>query len=398
MYKDKLTKSVAESVTKVMQEAEKNENKPPFEGGKKVKSSTVVDKSGAVHSPMSRVKHLARLAMQKKKEVKEDVEQIDERSSLDQLHSRHKFVFNKTAAGKKREQDRNREELKQQIKDTKRLGGIAGPKTKLPEEVEQIDELSLGTKIKAYAQRSSRQYDGEEHGRDPEKTRASIVKKHGEKAGAHADAAADRAIFGRAPKNKVKEEVEVSEELKGNQHKIDMNKNNKVDAHDFKLLRSKKKVAEENEETEEMTEGWNEMMADVKRRHAEGQSNFEKKKISTGTVYQRKHEGQKEEPTETKKTKKVKKYSEMVEIIRDKGIKGLDEAFEVEEIVEEVDQIEEQVENQIEERTLTEPEATEKEKIVKGMKKKLSSFKDRYGDRAKEVMYATATARAKEDK
>ena len=41
------------------------------------------------------------------------------------------------------------------------------------------------------------------------------------------------------------EDEKVYEELKGNQHKIDANKNGKVDAHDFKLLRSKKKVAEE---------------------------------------------------------------------------------------------------------------------------------------------------------
>ena len=34
----------------------------------------------------------------------------------------------------------------------------------------------------------------------------------------------------------------MSEELKGNQHKIDANKNNKIDAHDFKLLRSKLKA------------------------------------------------------------------------------------------------------------------------------------------------------------
>jgi hypothetical protein len=51
----------------------------------------------------------------------------------------------------------------------------------------------------------------------------------------------------------------------------------------------------------------------------------------------------------------------------------------------------------IEERSLTEPEAKKKEEYVKGMKKKLSSFKDRYGDRAKEVMYATATKMAKKD-
>lgn len=48
----------------------------------------------------------------------------------------------------------------------------------------------------------------------------------------------------------VGEDEKVYEELKGNQHKIDANKNGKVDAHDFKLLR-KKKVAEEAEDVEE---------------------------------------------------------------------------------------------------------------------------------------------------
>jgi hypothetical protein len=38
-----------------------------------------------------------------------------------------------------------------------------------------------------------------------------------------------------------------------------------------------------------------------------------------------------------------------------------------------------------------------KEKYVKSMKKGLSGFKERYGDRAKSVMYATATRMAKED-
>lgn len=33
-----------------------------------------------------------------------------------------------------------------------------------------------------------------------------------------------------------------SEELKGNQHKIDANKNGKVDGHDFKILRNAKKA------------------------------------------------------------------------------------------------------------------------------------------------------------
>ena len=49
------------------------------------------------------------------------------------------------------------------------------------------------------------------------------------------------------------EDEEVYEELKGNQHKIDANKNGKVDSHDFHLLRKKKKVAEEAEELEELS-------------------------------------------------------------------------------------------------------------------------------------------------
>jgi len=48
----------------------------------------------------------------------------------------------------------------------------------------------------------------------------------------------------------------------------------------------------------------------------------------------------------------------------------------------------------IEERSMTEPEMKKKEEIVKSMKKGISGFKDRYGDRAKNVMYATATKRA----
>jgi hypothetical protein len=45
----------------------------------------------------------------------------------------------------------------------------------------------------------------------------------------------------------------INEALKGNQHKLDHNKNGKVDAHDFHLLRKKKKVAEETEELEELS-------------------------------------------------------------------------------------------------------------------------------------------------
>jgi len=50
---------------------------------------------------------------------------------------------------------------------------------------------------------------------------------------------------------------------------------------------------------------------------------------------------------------------------------------------------------EIDEKTLTSAETKKKEEIVKSMKKNLAGFRARYGDRAKEVMYATATKQAK---
>ena len=47
-----------------------------------------------------------------------------------------------------------------------------------------------------------------------------------------------------------------------------------------------------------------------------------------------------------------------------------------------------------EERHMTASEKEKREKIVKSMKKGIAGFKDRYGDRAKNVMYATATKQA----
>jgi len=51
----------------------------------------------------------------------------------------------------------------------------------------------------------------------------------------------------------------------------------------------------------------------------------------------------------------------------------------------------------IAERKLTKGEDDKKEDIVKGMKKSFKGFRDRYGDDAKSVMYATATKLAKEE-
>jgi hypothetical protein len=49
---------------------------------------------------------------------------------------------------------------------------------------------------------------------------------------------------------------------------------------------------------------------------------------------------------------------------------------------------------EMKEAKMSDADMAERERIVKGMKKNLTGFKARYGDRAKEVMYATATKQA----
>lgn len=51
----------------------------------------------------------------------------------------------------------------------------------------------------------------------------------------------------------------------------------------------------------------------------------------------------------------------------------------------------------LDEAHMTDTEMEKREEIVKGMKKNLSSFKDRYGNRAKDVMYSVATKNAMAD-
>jgi hypothetical protein len=71
---------------------------------------------------------------------KEEVEHVEEgRGAYDELARRMGTSspgFNKTPAGKAREQKRRQEHLKGQMQFTQRMGGLTGPKGKLPEEVE----------------------------------------------------------------------------------------------------------------------------------------------------------------------------------------------------------------------------------------------------------------------
>jgi hypothetical protein len=309
----------------------------------------------------------------------------------------------------------------------------------------------------------------------------------------------------------------MGEQLKGNQHKIDANKNGKVDAHDFKLLRAKKGMKEDveqldevgdtpagrkalgsyvqkalhdkdrqkglrkatsrlykdnyygkktNEEVEEQIDEAFPTVADAKKRMDAGKTEHGSvTKTATGLVHKRDYkDDDSAEDTQKKSTgygarqnykrstrvNEQLSFTEMLELYNEHGLKVL-APIETEEMdidgttIEVIDgdkingfvetTVEEEVTNdeftkefkdqqasfegkkkqpkvaagktmgvktmpeeyELDERSLTSDEKSEMEKNVKGMKKKLSGFKERYGERAKEVMYATATKMAKKD-
>ena len=244
------------------------------------------------------------------------------------------------------------------------------------------------------------------------------------------------------------------EALKGNQHKIDKNKNNKVDADDFKILRGEKKVNEEQVEEDtsvkiptatgtrvlghrygNAAKTHRDSMADpfaiVKGPKEKDLGDLEKKMtkkeeidptvktketlkgVSAGTSANPflkpkvklnvneeeldeakfdplKHIDKKNQTPAIKaaaKGVKATSYGDRAALMKaggvkdDRGPRGVTQ--------EEAEQVDE--------RTLTKGETAEKERIVKGMKKSLAGFKSRYGDKAKSVMYATATKAAKKD-
>jgi hypothetical protein len=123
--------------------------------------------------------------------------------------------------------------------------------------------------------------------------------------------------------------------------------------------------------------------------------------------------------------KKKKKFSEMVNLYQEKGLKSLSEMLVKEEPTNDEykaelddvkakangskknpdiakgkvdavkqEEVEQQDVEQIDEREMTDDEMKKRETMVKSMKKGMAGFKERYGDRATNVMYATATKQA----
>jgi len=233
----------------------------------------------------------------------------------------------------------------------------------------------------------------------------------------------------------------IAEELKGGQKKLDKNHNGKLDGQDFKILRKEEEL--QDEEVEQIDEV---KMSDLPSRKVQG-SSYGSSKPQPHPFDMTK--GPKDKDLkDIESEKKKKKFSEMVNLYQEKGLKALSEMTVKEgasedqwnaqvevakfkastkdddtvrpvkkktdvatplevatkneevEIVEyplDVDAINGVQSETIEERSLTADETKKKEDIVHGMKKGMAGFKERYGDRAKSVMYATATKNAKGD-
>ncbi|NBO69854.1 hypothetical protein EBV26_05120 [bacterium] len=113
------------------------------------------------------------------------------------------------------------------------------------EEVEQIDELSSDT-LKSYRGKAKEQgvgiqnkmkMGGGDWSKDGKDTK-TLQKRHS----GYTTAGKKLVKRGDAILIKKEEVEQTDEELKGSQHKIDANKNGKVDSNDFKILRNAKKA------------------------------------------------------------------------------------------------------------------------------------------------------------
>lgn len=230
----------------------------------------------------------------------------------------------------------------------------------------------------------------------------------------------------------------MAEKLHPNQQVLDVHEpeKDKLTAKDFEMLRKGKKASDvKKEEVEQVEEGWDDMMKAVKDRAKPQPSGGAGMKQGSryGGSKQKDEPEAKEEP---KKKKLKESFTSMLEKYDTEGLKAfasLQEEPDNEQFTKElkdqiasmegkkkqpsvaapstqgVKQMPEEVEvldadevngvkiDTIEERTMTEPEKKKKEEIVKSMKKGMKGFKERYGERAKEVMYATATKQAMKD-
>ena len=221
-------------------------------------------------------------------------------------------------------------------------------------------------------------------------------------------------------------QVLATEKLHPNQQKLDVHEPEKdeLTSNDFKMLRKGKKA--------DVKEGWQDMLDDVKKRAApqpnggagmkqgsryggsKQKDEPEKKEVKEdiGQIGEASYiNGVKQDPESkvwkltsmnhadavAKHGKENVRHADAVNRSGDKtGKKHVEVLSKLGEDVD-INAINGVKMSTIDEKHMTEPEMKKKEEIVKSMKKGLAGFKERYGDRAKNVMYATATKQAMKD-
>jgi hypothetical protein len=244
------------------------------------------------------------------------------------------------------------------------------------EEVESLDEISIKTKMKAYSATQDPDADqgyGDKVHDQGDRIRASIAKKHGETMAKHADAHASADHYGRkdaSGKYKTNAILARDKLSKDSSSPHRMTKSGKLHAQDVKTL--KNTIKSRNEEVESIEEGMEDTL------HPAGAALLKHIKPQHHNLYK---------PHLTKDTFNGS-YGDRTAVLKaakDAGHLKMDLRKQNEEVEE------------LDERELTSGEAKEKERLVHGMKKSFKDFQGRYGDRAKEVMYATATKQAKKD-
>ena len=417
----------------------KEETEETIEEGTPAKNTDVADKSylkdmGKKPTVKSDLKNLGRF-ITGKKETNEEAEQIDElkKSTMGSYVKKASKDLHNTSFDHGEDEHRQygepdgpfgdpdaEETMKKRERDIEnRQKGINRAATKLSkEEVEELDEVSLKTATSAYVKRMGDDGPNEKSSQDKAiKTMDHIAKKHGVRGVARATKTADdkyglndpvhnprKAFVKQTMANVKKEEVDAAAEFVLEYESKDGKfvhrarpgayGGTKDEKHAVDTLsgpKTKELKAIESEKKKKMSE----MVATYKEQGLKGLFEALKKdkvivEEPTSAEFDAQLADAKQRAAGTKKQAEVSKPA--VQAVQNEETHTTVEFIDYNDVngvkISEID---------LEERSMTEPEKKKKEEIVKSMKKGISGFKDRYGDRAKEVMYATATKQAMKD-
>ena len=123
---------------------------PPFEGGRKV-AGNVKDKSGAVHTPMSRARHLARAAMKnlnQKKAVKEGTNMDEATSAYGRINARFKRLSGRTLGAAAKEHGDEAKKLQKEIEAQQKEIDRRKAAMKNEENLDELSKSTLGSYVK----------------------------------------------------------------------------------------------------------------------------------------------------------------------------------------------------------------------------------------------------------